>query len=413
VQGYGFNDLLSPYVQTQLWIHGYDPYSAKPLLEHWPSSAGPFPFPIDEVENGSMVRNHGIPTAYPPTCFLLMAPLALLPWPLVGIASAAISTGLFALMICALISVGKLKGDKYRLYAFLIFAFSLAPFHTGIAIENLGIVATELGVIAIWTTRKGKDSATALLLAIAICLKPQIGLCFFVFYLLQQRWRIVWVTFLTVSTVAFVAVARMQIRSVPWLSSYAVVNKTLFVTGVLSNFSPENPTRFGLINLQVALYPLLGRFQANAWAIAITGCFALFILLYAMRSYRGENELLQLSAIAVISLLPVYHRFYDASLLILPVCYLIGGRCVKRVPTIVGLALILPFFVPGGSMLEVLQDSGRISSVVIGTWWWRSIVMPHQIWCLLVLSILLSYCLANDRGATQPAKRVTDVASFT
>lgn len=409
IQEHEFNDLLSPYVQTQLWIHGYDPYSPKSLLDYWPSSAAQFPFPADEVLNGSMLRNHGIPTAYPPTCFVVLAPLALMSWPISKIIWAITTAMLFVIMICALISVGELKNDKRCLYAFLIFAFLLAPFHTGIAIENIGIAATELGVIAIWTTQKKENLATSLLLVFAISLKPQIGLCFLAFYLLNRRWRIVGITTLAESAIAFIAIARMQTGGVAWLSSYKLANRTLFAAGVLSNFAPENPTRFGLINLQVVLYNLFGtRFEINFFAVGIALClFALFLWLIPGRT-RSENDFLQLSAIVVISLLPVYHRFYDASLLIVPVRYFIAGIGIRRVPSLLGLALIIPFFVPGGSLLQVLQDNGQISPVLTKAWWWSLIVMPHQIWCLLLLSVLLLYCLSRTE-VSSAASSITNI----
>jgi hypothetical protein len=336
-------------------------------------------------------------------------------WPLAKTIWTASILALFVVMLCALVALGELKSDKRRLYAFLIFAFSLAPFHTGMGIENIGIAATELGVIAIWTARKKEDFATSLLLAFAICLKPQIGLCFLAFHLLNRKWRIVGITMLVGSVIAFIAVARMQIASVAWLSSYKLANKTLFAAGVLSNFAPENPTRFGLINLQVALYNLLGKkAEVNFCAIGIALCLFAFFLWLKPRRARSEHDFLQLSAIVVISLLPVYHRFYDASLLILPVSCFIAGRCVRRVPSLLGLTLIIPFFVPGGSVLQVLQDNGRISPVLTKAWWWSSIVMPHQIWCLLLLSILLLYCLSRTEvfSTAPPVIHVTaDISS--
>ena len=80
--GAGFNDFLPPYVQAKAWVQGIDPYSPTSLLELWPAEATRFEFLPKEVADGSLVTKRGIPTAYPPTCFLLLAPFMLLSWPL-------------------------------------------------------------------------------------------------------------------------------------------------------------------------------------------------------------------------------------------------------------------------------------------------------------------------------------------
>ena len=55
------------------------------------------------------------------------------------------------------------------------------------------------------------------------------------------------------------------------------------------------------------------------------------------------------------------------------------------------LLLMLPFLIPGGTILETLQASGRIPSTLASRWWWEMIVMPHQVWMLFFLSVLLLY----------------------
>ena len=399
--GAGFNDFLSPYVQTRAWIRGIDPYSPKSLLELWPGEATQFEFLRREVADGSILTKRGIPTAYPLTCFFLLAPLASLPWPVSNAVWAALNVAMFALMIWALISLTDLTQHKLRTYAFVICALALAPFHTGIATANIAVLAVELSVIAMWTASKRYDVVTGILLALAIGLKPQIGLCFLAYYVLRRRWPIFGVAVFVVVAIGALAVLRLDLNHVTWINNYVSDNRALFGPGILSDFKPDNATRFGLINLQLIIYSLAGpSAPANALAIAIAGSmFVGFVWLLSENDDNGTG-LLPMSSIAVLSLLPIYHRFYDAALLILPLCwYLAGRRRNKPVPALLGLFLIFPFFLPGGSLLEILRDRGHIPSGIERTWWWNSIVMPHEVWCLLLLGSLLLYEMWSRRSA--------------
>jgi hypothetical protein len=52
---------------------------------------------------------------------------------------------------------------------------------------------------------------------------------------------------------------------------------------------------------------------------------------------------------------------------------------------------MLPFLIPGGTLLETLQSGGPVPSALGNHWWWKALVMPHQVWMLLYLSVLLLY----------------------
>jgi hypothetical protein len=390
-----FNDFLSPYIQANAWMRGLDPYSPQVLLKLWPAQALHFDFLPKEVANGTLVANRGIPTAYPITALVLVTPFSLLPWNVAYALWLAINLTLFSVTVCVLLS---LAGVSYREPAGILLiaaALALAPFHTGIVTGNVSLVAIELSVIAIWTARRRFDIATAILLAISAGLKPQIGLCFLLYHLVRRRWRVVAIALAILACLAAGGLLRLEFGHTSWLGNYLNDNHVLLETGVLGNFTSINPTRFGLINLQVALYPVLGSVRlSNGFAMLVGVVFLIVWLIdMARRSSRDDLELLNLSAIAVISLLPIYHRFYDAALLVLPMCWVIGSFRRARMFAVVSLLLMLPFLIPGGTLLETMESSGRIPSALAHRWWWEMIVMPHQVWLLLLLSVLLLYAM--------------------
>ncbi len=389
----GFNDFLSPYVQADAFVHGLDPYSPKVLLRLWPATASHFLFLPKEVANGSLVANRGIPTAYPITALVLIAPFSLLPWNLAYALWFAMNLILFAIMLWALVKLAGFCGDLYWPATILLLAgtLALAPFHTAIVTGNVSLVAVEMSVIAIWAARQRHEIAAGLLLAVAAGLKPQIGLCFLFYYLLRRRWRICGIAAGLLACGTAFGLLRLQFGHTTWLANYLSDNQILLETGVLGNFTPINPTRFGLVNLQVALYPILGGVRVtNAVAMAMGAILLVaWIVSVVRRESRDDGELLDLSAIAVISLLPVYHRFYDATMLVLPLCWaLISFRRARRF-AVISLLLMIPFLIPGGTLLETMEIGGRIPAGLTRHWWCDGFVMPHQVWALLFLGILL------------------------
>ena len=266
---------------------------------------------------------------------------------------------------------------------------------------NVSLVAVELCVIAVWTARRHQDIATAVLLAVAAGLKPQIGLCFVLYYLLRRRWRVGGISIAMLTGLVALGLLRFEFGHTPWLADYLSDNRILLETGVLGNFTAINPTRFGLINLQVALYPLLGRVRlTNDAAMAVGGMLliAWSIVVWSggvasstvgRRRSGNECDLLALSTIAVISVLPVYHRFYDATLLVFPLCWIFVSFRRAHRTSLACLLLLAPFLIPGGTLLETMEISGRIPASLSQHRWWEAFVMPHQAWALLLLSVLL------------------------
>jgi hypothetical protein len=395
-----FNDFLSPYIQADAWTRGLDPYSPQTLLRLWPAQAAHLQFVPREVGDGSIIAKRGIPTAYPITSLVLIAPFSWLPWKIAYGLWFAINLVLFGIMLSAVV---KLAGFSYRdIRGCLLIALvlALAPFHTGFVTGNVALAAVELGVIAVWTARQRHNLATAVLLALSAGLKPQIGLCFLLYYLVRRRWRIFVGAAALLALFAAVGLLRLEVSHTPWVGNYLNDNHVLLESGILANFTPVNPLRFGLLNLQVILYSMVGSVGlANRLAEMIGGIvLAVWLVVVWSRSSRhDELELLDLSAIAVISLLPVYHRFYDAVLLVLPLCWAFASWRKARLPRILTLLLMVPFLIPGGTILQTMQTNGRIPSTLAERWWWDTIVMPHEIWALFLLSLLLLYAMAVQR----------------
>jgi hypothetical protein len=393
-----FNDFLSPYIQADAWARGLDPYSPQTLLKLWPTQAAQLQFVPREVADGSIIAKRGIPTAYPITSLVLLAPLSWLPWKLAYGLWFAMNLALFGMMLSALVELAGFSFRDPQAVLLIACTLALAPFHTGFVTGNVALAAVDLGVIAVWAARQRHEIATAFLLAVSVGLKPQIGLWFLLYYLARRRWQVFAAATAFLALLGVVGLLRLEISHTLWFANYLNDNHILLESGILANFTQVNPMRFGLLNLQVVLYSISGSVSLANHGAELVGALFLVVWVVLVANRRNDElKLLDLSAIAVASLLPVYHRFYDAALLALPLCWTFASFQKARMPRILTLLLLTPFLIPGGTLLQTMQNDGYISSTLVDRWWWNGIVMPHEIWALFFLSLLLLYEMAISR----------------
>jgi hypothetical protein len=388
-----------------------DPYSPEVLVRLWPLQGAHRPdFLAIDLAEGSLIAKRGIPTAYPLTCLLLLTPLAMLPWPIAHVAWLLVNLCLIFGVLWLLVRVvfsseAASKTDDWRTYVFVAFAIALAPSHTGVAAGSVVISAVCLCGIALVQEQCGRQIAAGILLGLALCLKPQIGLPFVVFYLLLRRWQLTCVVAEVCVTTLCLAMARLAISGTPWLQNYRIDNKVLLVSGILADFTERNPLRYSLINLQVLFYAMLrDRISADIFAVFVSAILlGIWIRLLLRRGIRNSDALPAVSTLVVLSLLPVYHRFYDAYLLVFPLCWSIREFSGPQRRLARGaFLLMLPFLVPGGTALEHLSHSAGFSDSITRSWYWLCIVMPHEIWFLIALSFVLL------RSMTRPSSLLPD-----
>jgi hypothetical protein len=254
---------------------------------------------------------------------------------------------------------------------------------------------------------RGRTIVAGILFGIAICLKPQIGLPFLAYYLLRRSWRLSATAVGVVAAAGVLAIARLAISSTPWLENYRTDNKVLLATGILSDFTERNPIRFGLINLQVLVYAILhNATAANLVAFGVSAIlFGIWVVLLLRNEPVLNDVLLAMGTLSVLSLLPVYHRLYDAFLLIIPICWSLREFSRNKLARAAFLVM-LPLLFPGGTILEQLQFQNRIPSSIAHSWYWTAIVKPHQIWFLLILSLVLLWNMALETKARDAASAV-------
>lgn len=379
-----WNDLSQNYTASRLWLKGESPSDPRNFVALWKQERGSR---LDLTD----IRTHLAP---PLGGLVVMAPIAAFHWKVASILWVTVLLAAFAATVWALVHAAGFRHNEPRTLAFVAACLALAPFHTGIASGNPSILVIGLCIVAVWAATRHRDISSGILFGIACSMKPQIGAFLVLYYLVRRRWKLFATAVSTTFGLTFVAAIYLWIRGASWIQDYLRNAKGFVTANSIDDFSPANPIRFTLINLQVPFASFTRHSSANLLAFAVGGVLLLFWLYWIASDNAHRSELLCLGAVAVISLLPVYHRYYDAGLLVLPLSWCLTGRS-GRSKTIARIALLLmtPFLVPGTALLQQLAERGKISDAITHSWWWGSIVMPHQTWALLLLSLALLYAI--------------------
>jgi hypothetical protein len=408
-EGQNWNDFLSPYIQSKAWLHGRDPYSTRELINMWPSD-NPRPAFVDrDIGNGNLQKLRGIPTPYPITTFVILSPFAALPWKQAEILWIALNTAFALFSLFGLLFIYGGSPSDIRGQTFLTFGLGLAPIHTGLATANPVILVIGFSVLALLLSKISSPMASGLFVALAVCIKPPIGICVLLYFAVRRQWLSVVTALVSAAVVILIGVIRMDVAQTSWLESYVDGSRHIFSAGALADFSGADPVRFNMIDLRILIYALFGKTHLVEIVCLICGAVLAAIWLYKVSSSNGPAGLLEFSALCVLSLLPIYHRFYDASLLIWPLYWsltAVGERLTRAIAA----ACILPFLVPGAVLLDQAVQHGWIPRSIAQRYWWDALVMPHETWSLLFLSVLLLYSIrakaapAADLGRAGPAR---------
>jgi hypothetical protein len=388
-----YNDYTSSYIGAKAWIKGLNPYSNVVFWDLWKQSSKT---PVEAEES------IGSRTPYPWTCFLLLAPLSLFNAAIASLLMGLISSALIVVSLWLLSGLPDLAEAPGRRWLFLGLALAMSPVHGGLGQMNISMMAIAFVFLSFWAASTERPGWAGVFCALSVCLKPPIGVFLAVFYLFSRQWKAFVTTTGTTILLAAVAIARLQLAGVPWLSGY-LANSKLVLTDPINAITAANPKRFQMVNLQLLWYALAHNERlANELALGITALLLAALVVAVLRQRGNVPASLQVSAFAAISLLPMYHRFYDASLLVFPLLWSLSiapeiARAYRRAV----LLLLVPFAVPGAWALEKLQNEGRLPAALTGKWWWVPVALGHEIWAILLLAVLLvaANWLLNGRPA--------------
>jgi len=271
--------------------------------------------------------------------------------------------------------------------------FCAAPLQTSLHVANSSAIAIAACVLAIYLVENFLELSSGLLLGMGICLKPQLGIWVLIFYVLRRRWRVVLPTAIFGGAVALIAFLRMPLTLTAFLQNYSSNLHYWFDPGRMNDFSAANPFRFQLVNTQVLLEQFFHNIAATnvlAWML-----FAVGVVCWGSKMLRGSvhDDLLAFSSVLALGLIPVYHRSYDAAVLLLSLAWSVTsnarGTLARWAPFVLYLVLQIPV---SWSMADVRTHLSLLFMSHIAT-----MLAACQSLAVLTLNFVLMYCLMRKR----------------
>jgi len=307
------NDFVPVYTGARCLLHGCDPYQTSQLEQQFFQGGGhPAELPSWDID---------VPV-YPPSTFLVLSPLALLPYPAARLLWFLLNACLFITSAALIVS---LCPRSHRWPATALVSIVLATSGILLVLGQPGILAISLVIMGSYFFLRGRLLPLgALLLMLSLAVKPQIG-GLIVLYLLLQRihWRYAFLAMAGALALLLSAglILHQRPRSADWFSTLRTNLSATQSPGGSADPRPANQQAIGDINLQ-ALTSIFStdarRFNPIAYAIFVA-LLATWISALLRAHASPDIHFLAIAALSVLSLTPVYHRFYDTRLLLLSI----------------------------------------------------------------------------------------------
>jgi hypothetical protein len=235
-----------------------------------------------------------------------------------------LTAGCFILAAFLVMTVGAECAPRFS--AFMIYLF-LINSELLLALGNAAGIVVGLSIIAAWCILRNRFAlAGALCLALALVMKPHdSGLIWLYFLFADRALRKRALQSLAMAAgLAAVAVIWTSHVAPQWLPELISNESAIMARGGINDPGPASSGNFG-VNLIISLQTIVSRFKDNphfynAVVLLICGALLFVWMRKTLRSsFTPELAWFALAAIVPLSMLLLYHRRYDARLLLLAV----------------------------------------------------------------------------------------------
>jgi hypothetical protein len=337
-------DFRTAYYSARCLVRGCDPYRQSDVARLFGADAELMPRNLD-AENMVVTRN-----VYLPSEFALTVPFALLPFR----AAAACWIAAIALSLVLAAWLMWNAGSSYSplLTGALLFVF-LANCESLLVGGNPAALAVALCTIAAWCFVTERFTAAGILcLALSLALKPHDSGFVWLYFLLAggANRRRALATLMVVAIIAVPMVLWVTHLSPHWLGEMHSNLLAFSAHGGINDPGPASSGGHGIVmitDLQAAIAPFWDDPRVyNSASYAICAPLFLILIFVTVRSAKARvNAWFALASIAALSMLPLYHRQYDAKLILLtvPACAILRaeGGAIGWIAVLVNLAGIL------------------------------------------------------------------------
>jgi hypothetical protein len=328
----GMIDFKESYLAAKCLLQHRDPYQEKELWAFYQREAGG----LSPALSSKLLEAHGHISPNYPTTFFLIAPLAL--WSLRTADMIWLILSAASFILAAFLMWYSSREFAPRMAGGLIFLF-LVNSEMLLALGNTAGVVVGISVIGVWCFLQNRFTlAGAICLAISLVVKPHdVGLIWLYFLLAGGVFRKRALQTLIAAVALAVPAVLWTAHVAPhWLQELYANQATLMQRGGLNDPGPHSGGTFG-VNMAICLQTVVSRIWDNPHfynPVVYVVCGALLLIWLRKTLRLGFSPSLAWFAIAAVvpfSMLVVYHRDYDARLLLLsvPACTMLwqrGGR---------------------------------------------------------------------------------------
>ncbi len=391
------NDFVPVYTGARCLLHGCNPYDTAQLEQQFFEAGGhPSELPSWEID---------VPV-YPPSTFLALSPLALLSFPLARLVWFLLNGSLF--VVATGLIVDLCPRPQTWLATILASAFLLT---SGIllVLAQPALFAISLLAIACCLFLRGRWLPLAALAAmLSLAVKPQIGILILVYFLVQRiHWR--YAALALVGSLAFLLSAGFILqhhpRSADWLTTLRGNLTATLSPGGSADPRPANQQAIGDINLQALtsiFFPQAKQFNAAAYVVFLA-LFALGITATVRTTPNREIHLLALAALAILTLTPVYHRFYDSRLLLLTIPAAVLLFQQRRILGAVVSALTVLAIVSVQFRVQAYYlQQGTLQTILQNKFLLIACLRQQNVELLILFCLYLAALFAHRRAAPEP-----------
>jgi len=326
-------------------------------------------------------------TLYPPTTFALFAPFSYLSWGWANFIWLLIGLVGIGATIFLLWRLAGLKQWDLKAVIFVTFVLSFSPLHQAFHLGNMALLAVPLVLWGIWLAESAKYWTAGVVLGLATCLKPQIGIWVLLYYLLRGRWRLIVGAAVTGACAAALLLLH-PISISDAIAHYKANQWYWFAPGHPAGFTPGGfPYHVNMF--QVILYQLVHSVTGANWIARVL--FAAGVVIWLLILWRARFRVpvaLAISSIVALSFVSMYHSVSDVTVLTLALCWAIPGRSESWTRARVAVcAIFLLMMLPGHSVL--MRFSPQLPAAMTMSWWWSLFVARYFVWLLFALNVAL------------------------
>lgn len=259
---------------------------------------------------------------YPPSTLLVLSPLALFKFPVARLLWALVNTCLF---IGSVVLVLSIRPQSLRWLTTAMAAFILITSGPLVRLGQPGAFAISLLIISVVLFLRGKYvSLATVLLILSLAVKPQIGglvALYLVWKKIYRRHALVALG----GTLAILLLSIFILHQRPGSAGWNVALRSNLadsvIPGAINDPRPTNFSAIGDVNLQTVTSVFL--LDAKAFNDAAYGIFLALLIVWLLVMIKADSSTadhwIAIAALTVLTLLPVYHRFYDTRMLLISV----------------------------------------------------------------------------------------------